>query len=686
MEARLCLSAGAAGARARAASGVDAIAMGDVNGDQVADIAVASHRNGKYEVTLYSGLGQPDSSLASGNASKVLATIDDPFKPAAGPLDVALGDFDGGGLAELAISARNSDQIAVYTFRPNVDASGPLNATVTPIKVGSPFTPSGLNAAKGINVAAVDIGGTGLYQLVAAPAAKGPSEVVVLSYGKQSGWQTQQILNDIPVRATRGLSVSAGDLAGNGDADVVVGSQTNGQVAVYDLALQRWTWTFSPFGTNVKGIRVAVDLSEGVGEAGSIVVTAGQGRSQAVIVPWRGTPQAFQLAASPGPGQYVPLGAGYVFRPSTIVAPTDPQQAPYANGPATPAVFFAATGGSHLVLQDFATSAAGGSSAAQLAPSPADTFVEPLWGDQGRGFIPLQVQSDPDATGQPASTNPLVPRINLVALPKDVYNSPFSIDLSGLPSSITAGLEDTSSLLSTTTDPWGPAKELNAPPTVGALTNADTLRARVIAAYASFLGVDYQHHHDPRWSPTQQGPWNITGTVAYQSQGVDCTNFTAAAYADALGILMPSATGAQASITSNSDIYIPGNSNGFTGPSVAPYIHVQTFRSNDWGGTYQGLVNFLKPGDILFIDGKPGGKVTHAITWLGSYGVDANGKYTGRLVIDSTGITPQHVDSNNRIIPEGVHIRPFLDGADGAPNTWYFKDLDHVLRIVQNPS
>jgi hypothetical protein len=74
------------------------------------------------------------------------------------------------------------------------------------------------------------------------------------------------------------------------------------------------------------------------------------------------------------------------------------------------------------------------------------------------------------------------------------------------------------------------------------------------------------------------------------------------------------------------------------------------------------------------------------ITWLGSYGVDANGKYTGQLVIDSTGITPQHVDSNNRIIPEGVHIRPFLDGADGAPNTWYFKDLDHVLRIVQDPS
>ena len=84
-------------------------------------------------------------------------------------------------------------------------------------------------------------------------------------------------------------------------------------------------------------------------------------------------------------------------------------------------------------------------------------------------------------------------------------------------------------------------------------------------------------------------------------------------------------------------------------------------------------MNFLQPGDILYIDGKPGGKVTHAITWLGQFGVDSNGEYQ-HLIIDSTGITPQHVDSNNQIIPEGVRVRPFADGTGKAPNTWYFAD------------
>jgi len=219
-----------------------------------------------------------------------------------------------------------------------------------------------------------------------------------------------------------------------------------------------------------------------------------------------------------------------------------------------------------------------------------------------------------------------------------------------------------------------------------------SLQERVIAAYASFLGVDYQHHHDPLWAPTQQDPWNVTGTLAYQSQGVDCTNFTAAAYADALGIQMSGDTTTQSDIAAGNTflngqvapgpnyIRLPTNADG-SPSSIDSRINVQTFSPADWGNTYQGLVNMLQPGDILFIDGKPGGHVTHAITWLGQFGVDSNGEYQ-HLIIDSTGITPQHVDSNNRIIPEGVQIRPFADGNAKTPNTWYFADIDHVMRII----
>lgn len=170
--------------------------------------------------------------------------------------------------------------------------------------------------------------------------------------------------------------------------------------------------------------------------------------------------------------------------------------------------------------------------------------------------------------------------------------------------------------------------------------------------------------------------------MGYQSPGVDCTNFTASAYADALGILMPSATGKQSAVTSRSDIQLPKDPGG-GGAAIDAWIQPRVFYPQQWGNTYQGLVNMLQPGDILFIKGS-NGTVTHAITWLGSYGQDANGvdRY---LVIDATGITPEHVDSNNRIIPEGVRIRPFADGTGSQPNSWYFSSVDHVLRIIGDP-
>lgn len=687
MEARVCLSAVAA--RPLIGSGVDSIAIGDVSGTQLADVAVASHQNGSYQVTIYNGAGQANTSLATGYAPQVLATIPDPFKVSAGPLNVALGDFLNNGTSELAVSSRYGNRIAVYAFKvnlPSPDAS-PIGATVTPIALGSPFIPPGLRNARGINVAAVDTNGDGVYQLIATPATGGPGKLVVLADQSGTGWNVKQTIGNIPVRTGRGLSVSAGDLAGTGTADIVVGSQASGQVAVYDMDLGRWVWTLQPLGKKAQNVRVAVDASEGSGASGSIIVTGQSARgAQAAIVPWKGSAQTFQLAASPGSGALVPLGAGYVYRPSTIVYPSNPEQFAYSPGPATPVALFAATRGDQLVIQQFAPASSSSSSITSFVPSQPDTFVEPLWGAPGKGFIPMMVTSDPDATGQSnASSNSLDPPIDLVVLPYNAYNPPYSINLSGVSASVTAGLEDVSSILSTTTDPWGPAAFLNSPPTVTSQTTVASLQARVIAAYASFLnlGINYQHHYNPLWSPTQEGEWNVTGTLSYQSQGIDCTNFTAAAYADALGILLPGGTPAQGAITSNSDIYIPTASG--TSPSIADFIHVQTFYPDSWGNTYQGLVQKLEPGDILYIDGSKGGSITHAITWLGQFGKDANGK-DQYLIIDSTGITPVHLDSNGRIIPEGVQIRPFGDGDGSQPNSWYYANINHVLRIIGSPT
>ena len=306
MEARLCLSGSAAGTQVPSGSGVDSIALGDVNGDQVADVAVASHKNGQYQVAIYSGIGRTDGKLATGYAPHLLAKIPDPFSLSAGPLDVALGDFSGDGISELAISSRFSNKISVWTFQqsPKAIAKGPLNKPVTPVAMGSPFTPVGFQTAQGINLAAMDTTGDGVYQLIATPATAGPAEVEILSYVSHTGWQVSLTIANIPVSAAQGLSVSAGDVTDVGTPDIVVGSQATGQVAVYSGELGRWVWTGSPLGQNVENVRVAVASSEGA--TGSIVVTGTQGGQLAAIVPWGGTAQDFQVARSPGSGALVP--------------------------------------------------------------------------------------------------------------------------------------------------------------------------------------------------------------------------------------------------------------------------------------------------------------------------------------------------------------------------------------------
>jgi hypothetical protein len=389
MEARLCLSMGT---RVPAGSGIDSIAMGDVNGDQIADVAVAGHQNGQHEVTIYSGAGQADSSLKTGYAPQVLATIPDPFNAPAGPLDVALGDFFDNGVSELAISAEDSNQIAIYTFEQTKAAitNGPLNQPVIPASAGPLFTPAGLENAKGINVAAVTLTGNGIYQLVATPATNGPGKVVVLSYAAQTGWQATQTLTNVPVKTSRGLSVSAGDLTDDGMADIVVGSQANGRVAVYSEELAKWVESISPLGKKAKDVRVTVDSSEG--EPGSIVVTGVRCGQKAAIVPWQGSVRKFRLHSSPGSGDLVPLGAGYVYRPHSINTSAstadDSSSFQYSDGPATPSVLFAATGGSNLVIQQFQPASTHNSSDEEFTPSAKDTFVEPLWGSFGQGFIP----------------------------------------------------------------------------------------------------------------------------------------------------------------------------------------------------------------------------------------------------------------------------------------------------------
>jgi kumamolisin len=647
------------------------MSMGDVNGDQVVDIAVASHDSGHTLVTIYSGWGQA-AGTASGFAPKVLATMVDPLGPNAGPLDVALGDFNADGVSELAISSASGgpqagSKVGLWSFR--VLGDSPINATVAPSPESPPSTPPGFAGPSGLTIAASDLNGDGLYELLVGQAGPGGRRAAVSAFDLGAGgsaWTLVESFSNAPVSMRQGVGLDAGDITGDGVADVAVVSEANGTAAVFDGALGRWTWTTSPFHGRPGSTRVAIVSSEG--QSGSLVVT-GQGArraSLAAITPYAtGRPVMFQPVASPGAGALVPLGGGYVYQRSTVA---DPSSAfPTSPGPITPTVLFASTQGTGLVVQGFN---------AWSQPSVPDTYSSQLGGQAGAAFWPLQPHADPAATGPSGLTATEKVPTNLVVYPKMAYHSPYSIDLSKAPKSIYDGLPAFSMITSPTQSPWGPGKEPGRPPAVPDGAGNDWLQQRVLAVAAGAIGVDYQHHHDPEWLPTQGGPWNVASTVAYQSQGVDCTNFTAWVYSRALGVTINSATGEQAKIS-------PTDPNGTIIPKeLDDRVQIQTI--NHWTG-YDDLASQLRPGDILIIDGDPNdpSKPTHGIMWLGSYGKDANGR-DRNLIIDATGITPPHVDSSGRVVPEGVHVRPF--GPPGSLNDWYYTHVDHVLRLIKDDS
>src|SRR5262249_28340797 len=146
-----------------------------------------------------------------------------------------------------ASSKGTSPLIAFYTFQ--LTQTNPYNSPVTAVPLGVPLMAPALGASSGYCLASADFDGGGPDELAVAPAGARATAVDILRFQPQTAtWQVAQSFTNIPVSLKRGLSVSAGDVTGDGTPDLVVGSKASGQVAVYDPSLSRWVWTTSPLG------------------------------------------------------------------------------------------------------------------------------------------------------------------------------------------------------------------------------------------------------------------------------------------------------------------------------------------------------------------------------------------------------------------------------------------------------
>ncbi len=197
---------------------------------------------------------------------------------------------------------------------------------------------------------------------------------------------------------------------------------------------------------------------------------------------------------------------------------------------------------------------------------------------------------------------------------------------------------------------WGPrARAYPAPahPFAG-----DLARERLIGVAAGLIGLDYQHHHVPAWSPPPGWPWKDVRS-GRRGPGLDCSNFVSFVYSYALGITLPTNVVTQAELHR-------------TGTVDARPHRVLAIRGRD----HDDLVGQLLPGDVVYI-ASDARAIVHCVLWLGALGT---GPDATPLVIDCAG--SGRVDARKAPIPAGVRIRPF------RPTGWYARNAAYAHRVI----
>ena len=203
------------------------VAAGDVNGDGKADIITGAGSGGGPQVKVFDGTtGAEISSFFAGAPSFT------------GGVRVAAGDVDGDGKADIVTGdGAGSGVVRVYS-----GANGAVLKTLMPYAAG--FT-------GGVFVAAGDVNGDGVADIVTGPGSGGPN---VRVFDGKTGTMLQSF-NAFASTFTGGVRVAVGDVNGDGVPDVVAapGSGAGPNVRVFDGKTQATLRSFFAYDAGFTG-------------------------------------------------------------------------------------------------------------------------------------------------------------------------------------------------------------------------------------------------------------------------------------------------------------------------------------------------------------------------------------------------------------------------------------------------
>ncbi len=227
------------------------VALGDVTGDGVSDIVVAP-ASGVAPICLFDGTN-----------GEILRSFFPYSQEFAGGISIAVGDVNGDGRAEI-FAGLASQGGAIRVF------DGQTGGVLAAYYAFAPHFDGGLN------IAAADVDGDGRAEVVASPASNAGPAVRVLE--ALSG-RVHSAFYVYDVSFSGGVNLAAGDLDGDGKAEVIVApaSQAGPPISVVDGLTGVVRWSFYAFSAHFSGgISIATSDLNGDGRA-DIVATPASG-------------------------------------------------------------------------------------------------------------------------------------------------------------------------------------------------------------------------------------------------------------------------------------------------------------------------------------------------------------------------------------------------------------------------